>query len=165
MGTCHSSETVRFTYVDLYHYDGEGDSGIFWRSDLLKTLSEGLCGIPSPTTVGSAGVIAYVIVGDEAFPLKTSLMHPYARRGSVKYPVADDGGHPEPRTNRILRSDMKSSLISGEPSRGVKGFSPLARLPDFDLAWGVCPDYMHHFSGPCWPVSHGPGNTTEASQK
>ncbi|XP_077491319.1 uncharacterized protein LOC144101951 [Amblyomma americanum] len=62
---------------------------------------------------------------------------------SVKYPVADDGGHPEPWTNRSVRSDMKSSLISGEPSRGVKGFSPLARLPDFDLVWGVCPDYMH----------------------
>lgn len=63
--------------------------------------------------------------------------------GSVKYPVAADGAHPEPRTDKSVRTDMKLSLISGEPSHGVKGYSPLARLPDFDLVWGVCPDYMH----------------------
>ncbi|XP_077511318.1 uncharacterized protein LOC144121794 [Amblyomma americanum] len=58
MGTRQdSSETARFTYVDLCHYDGEGDSGIFLRSDLLKNLSRDLWGVPSPTTVGSAGVI------------------------------------------------------------------------------------------------------------
>ncbi|KAK8780677.1 hypothetical protein V5799_017979, partial [Amblyomma americanum] len=83
--------TLRFTYVDLCHYGGEGDSGIFLRSDLLKTLSEDLCGVPSPTTVGSAGVIPYVIVGDEAFPLKTFLMRPYARRDLQKHRLSPSG--------------------------------------------------------------------------
>ncbi|XP_070383568.1 uncharacterized protein [Dermacentor albipictus] len=80
-----------FTYVDLCHYGAEGDSGIFLRSDLLKALSEDFCGVPSPTTLGSAGVIPYVIVGDEAFPLKTFLMRPYARRELQKHRLSPSG--------------------------------------------------------------------------
>ncbi|XP_075742920.1 uncharacterized protein LOC142796363 [Rhipicephalus microplus] len=64
--------------------------------------------------------------------------------GSLKYPLLKDGHEPEPRTDATFRRDMEVSLESGEPSHGIKGFSPLARLPGFDLVWSVCPDYMHN---------------------
>ncbi|KAL1467495.1 hypothetical protein MTO96_042135, partial [Rhipicephalus appendiculatus] len=64
--------------------------------------------------------------------------------GSLKYPLSKDGHMPEPRTDATFRKDMEVSLESGEPSHGIKGFSPLARLPGFDLVWSVCPDYMHN---------------------
>ncbi|CAN8004230.1 unnamed protein product [Ixodes pacificus] len=72
----------RFTYVDLCHYGGESDGGIFLRSPLRTVLTESQCGIPPPSSVGSAGAVPYLMVGDEAFPLKTFLMRPYPRRGN-----------------------------------------------------------------------------------
>lgn len=47
----------RFTYVDVGHHGGESDGGIFSRSELLKLLETGGCGIPSPAKVGTAGDI------------------------------------------------------------------------------------------------------------
>ncbi|KAL3242249.1 hypothetical protein MRX96_021295 [Rhipicephalus microplus] len=69
----------RFTYVDMGHYGGEGDSGIFLRSRLLDCFNRRLFGVPLPN-VGSIGLIPYVLVGDEAFPLKTFMMRPYPQR-------------------------------------------------------------------------------------
>ncbi|KAH7967566.1 hypothetical protein HPB52_000129 [Rhipicephalus sanguineus] len=43
-----------------------------------------------------------------------------------------------------FRRYVEISLELGEPSHGIKGFSPLARLPGFDSVWSVCPDYMHN---------------------
>lgn len=63
------------------HYGGEGDSGMFLRSRLLKCLNGRLFGIPPPANVGTVGPIPYVMVGDEAFPLKTFMMQPYPQRG------------------------------------------------------------------------------------
>ncbi|KAH6924117.1 hypothetical protein HPB50_012235 [Hyalomma asiaticum] len=73
--------TLRFTYVDIGHYGGESDGGIFSRTLLMEILEESKFGIPPPEAVGSAGLIPYLIVGDEAFPLKPYLMRPYPRRG------------------------------------------------------------------------------------
>ncbi|XP_037528116.1 uncharacterized protein LOC119405351 [Rhipicephalus sanguineus] len=38
---------------------------------------------------------------------------------------------------------MQASLLSGNPSHGIKGSLALAHLPKFDLVQSVCPDYMH----------------------
>ncbi|XP_070392791.1 uncharacterized protein [Dermacentor albipictus] len=78
MAACDAN--YRFIYVDLVHYGGESDGGIFLRSPLPTILNERRCGIPPPANVGSAGLIPYLMVGDEAFPLKPSLMRPYSRR-------------------------------------------------------------------------------------
>lgn len=74
----------RFTYVDMGHFGGEGDSGIFLRSRLLDCFNRRLFGVPPPANVGSIGLIPYVLVGDEAFPLKTFMMRPYPQRGKFR---------------------------------------------------------------------------------
>nr|XP_037285860.1 protein ALP1-like [Rhipicephalus microplus] len=74
----------RFTYVDMGHFGGEGDSGIFLRSRLLDCFNRRLFGVPPPSNVGSIGLIPYVLVGDEAFPLKTFMMRPYPQRGKFR---------------------------------------------------------------------------------
>ncbi|CAN8016922.1 unnamed protein product [Ixodes persulcatus] len=75
----------RLTYVDLCHYGGESDGGIFLRSPLRTVLTESQCGIPPPSSAGSAGAVPYLMVGDEAFQLKTFLMRSYPRRDLRKY--------------------------------------------------------------------------------
>ncbi|CAN7945885.1 unnamed protein product, partial [Ixodes hexagonus] len=75
----------RFTYIDLCHYGGESDGRIFSRSPLLTVLAERQFGIPPPSNVGSAGPVPYLMVGDEAFPLKPFLMRPYPRRGKSRH--------------------------------------------------------------------------------
>ncbi|KAG0420800.1 hypothetical protein HPB47_003288 [Ixodes persulcatus] len=49
----------------------------------------------------------------------------------------------EERTPQGVRRDMKLATLTGRPVNGVKGLSPLARLPHFDLVWGFSVDYMH----------------------
>ncbi|CAN7981600.1 unnamed protein product [Ixodes pacificus] len=71
-----------FTYVDIGHYGGESDGGVFSRTPLFGVLADSGYGIPPPANVGSAGPIPYLMVGDEAFPLKPFLMRPYPGRGS-----------------------------------------------------------------------------------
>lgn len=83
MATCDAN--YRFTYVDIGHFGGESDGGIFLRTPLMGILEERRYGIPPPETVGSAGLIPYLMVGDEAFPLKPYLMRPYPRRGKLAF--------------------------------------------------------------------------------
>ncbi|KAG0443816.1 hypothetical protein HPB47_014494 [Ixodes persulcatus] len=49
----------------------------------------------------------------------------------------------EERTPQGVRRDMELATLTGRPVNGVKGPSPLARLPHFDLVWGFSVDYMH----------------------
>ncbi|KAG0444718.1 hypothetical protein HPB47_013467 [Ixodes persulcatus] len=60
--------------------------------------------------------------------------------GSLRYrgTVPDEERTPE----GVLR-DMKLALQSGVSVNGVKGPSPLATLPNFDLVWGFNVEYMH----------------------
>lgn len=58
------------------------------------------------------------------------------------YPVGAEGENSS-RTSTTVRNDMHASVLSGKLTRGIKGFSPVARIRDFDMVWGVCPDYMH----------------------
>jgi hypothetical protein len=61
----------KFTVVDIGSYGRSSDGGIFAHSKLGKYL-ETYLGIP-----GTSCLAPHVIVGDEAFPLKTYLMRPY----------------------------------------------------------------------------------------
>ncbi|KAM7289896.1 hypothetical protein ISCGN_030024 [Ixodes scapularis] len=63
--------------------------------------------------------------------------------GSMRYPVQEDGAVAPERTVRSSRKDAAAALQKGEPSRGVKGPSPLMNAPGPDLVWGANPDYLH----------------------
>lgn len=70
-------------YVNIGHYGCESDGGVFQRTDLSTILEKRQYEYPPPANVGSAGPIPYLMVGDEAFPLKPYLMRPYPGRGNI----------------------------------------------------------------------------------
>jgi len=68
----------QFTAVDIGAYGSESDGGILWKSSMGKRLREGTLGLPQPTTISGSEVnVPHVLLGDDAFPLRTSLMKPY----------------------------------------------------------------------------------------
>lgn len=81
--------------------------------------------------------------------------------GSMKYPFQKDV---QKRTHADIVRDMKKATRSGQVVNGIKGLSPLVRLPGFDLTRGICPDYMHsvlggvvkHFTETWFGVSESP---------
>lgn len=70
----------KFTYVSVGSSGSESDGGIFAKSDLIRCLESSSLGLPSATPFSDGTMLPYVIVGDEAFPLRTYLMRPYPRR-------------------------------------------------------------------------------------
>lgn len=57
------------------------DGGVFAASTLSQAIDSGEINFPPPASPpGSDDPLPYVIVGDEAFPLKQNLMRPYAQR-------------------------------------------------------------------------------------
>ncbi|XP_055030232.2 uncharacterized protein [Misgurnus anguillicaudatus] len=74
----------RFLAVDVDSYGSSCDGGVFSNSALGKALEDGSLNIPAPVELPSApelGKVNYVIVADEAFPLKPYLLRPYPGRG------------------------------------------------------------------------------------
>lgn len=68
-----------FTFIDIGAYGCNSDGGIFANSQLGRALEEKRRRLPSDKPLPGAadlGNIPHVIVGDEAFPMKTSLMRP-----------------------------------------------------------------------------------------
>ena len=73
----------RFICVDVGGYGGNSDGGIFANSNLGRALQAGQLGVPAPSLLPSApelGPVPYVVVGDEAFPMKHYLLRPYSGR-------------------------------------------------------------------------------------
>ena len=57
------------------------DGGVFNNSSLYKAITEGTLHLPQGCPLpGSEEDVPFVFVGDEAFPLKTYLLKPYAAR-------------------------------------------------------------------------------------
>lgn len=81
----------RFVIVDIGSYGKNSDGGIFSHSKLGKHLDNGILNIPQEKEPPRTTLLApHVIVGDEAFPLKTFLMRPYPgaqRKGVVEKTV------------------------------------------------------------------------------
>lgn len=70
-----------FLVVDVGEYGKNSDGGIFANSSLGKRLQQGTLRLPPNKTLTNTDVEApYVIVGDEAFPLKPYLLRPYPRQ-------------------------------------------------------------------------------------
>jgi len=73
--------SYKFLYVDVGSYGRSADGGIFSNSSLAHALTSNSLFIPSVEPIGDIQNMPYVIVGDDAFPLKPYLMKPYAMRG------------------------------------------------------------------------------------
>ena len=74
----------QFTMVDIGDAGRQSDGGVFAASNIGQTLDEGLLNIPPPRRLyGNTKLFPFVLVGDEAFPLKEYLIKPYAR-ASIK---------------------------------------------------------------------------------
>lgn len=69
-----------FTFLDIGAEGRQSDGGVLRNSNLYKALEKNLIRIPPPDVIGNNGpVLPYVIVADEAFPLKTYMMRPFPR--------------------------------------------------------------------------------------
>ena len=80
----------KFTYLNCGSSGREDDAGVFARSDILRYLEDNLLNIPSPAYVaGLDTALPYVILADEAFPLKQYLMRPFPGRGRVNLPYKE----------------------------------------------------------------------------
>lgn len=67
-----------FIAVHVGAYGKSSDGGIFANSSLGKALQRGSLNVPENSTIPNTEIqVPYVIVADEAFPLKNYLMRPY----------------------------------------------------------------------------------------
>lgn len=81
----------RFIYVDCGAEGRNSDGGVFRASRLYDRIENGTMGLPGPSIPdGGVEPLPYVIVGDEAFPLKTYLMRPYAKLRTRAVPPDED---------------------------------------------------------------------------
>lgn len=68
-----------FIAVDIGSYGKNSDGGIFAHSNLGRALERNALNIPNPVELpGTNQKAPFVIVGDEAFPLKPNLLRPYS---------------------------------------------------------------------------------------
>jgi len=72
----------KFIAVDVVSYGKNSDGGIFANSNLGKALEQYKLHVPKDKNLpGTQCPVPYVILTDEAFPLKTYLLRPYS--GSI----------------------------------------------------------------------------------
>lgn len=70
-----------FIMIDVGAYGRDNDSTIFNESGMGKAFQDGRLNIPNPREIpGTDVVMPFYLVGDEAFPVRTNIMRPYARR-------------------------------------------------------------------------------------
>ena len=71
----------KFIFVDPGFNGRIGDSGVFRNSFLSRSLEENSLNIPEPSILDDTEtVVPYIIVGDDAFPLRPYIMKPYGKR-------------------------------------------------------------------------------------
>ena len=68
----------RFITVDVGQYGRVSDGNVFANSNIAMHLAKQNTGLPPDENLGGAP-LPYIIIGDEAFPLKKYLMGPYPR--------------------------------------------------------------------------------------
>lgn len=70
----------KFIAIDVGSYGRNSDGGIFSKSEIGEKLHSKTFNVPEPTPLVENGrPQPYVVVGDEAFPLKPYLLRPYSR--------------------------------------------------------------------------------------
>ena len=71
----------RFTYIDVGAQGRASDGGVFSASSLEQAITSNTINIPQPRCPPSSDQpLPFVMLGDEAFPLKKYLLRPYPRR-------------------------------------------------------------------------------------
>lgn len=71
----------RFLFIDIGAQGRCADSGVFNESDLNEALLRNTLNVPSPTPLpGTNDYFPFVIVADDAFPLREGIMKPYPHR-------------------------------------------------------------------------------------
>lgn len=73
----------KFLYVDVGCNGRISDGGVFRNATLSRAMEENLLEVPSPRYVGEH-LLPYVVVADDAFPLKENLIKPFPWRGLTK---------------------------------------------------------------------------------
>lgn len=77
-----------FTYVSVGCQGRLSDGGVFGHSNLNKLLIESQLGVPNPTPLpGLTMPVPYVLLADDAFPLRPNIMKPFPglhNKGSPK---------------------------------------------------------------------------------
>lgn len=72
----------KFIYVDIGCNGRISDGGVFRNCNLYQYLDEDRLHIPKPSTLpGTETEFPYVIVADDAFPLKEYILKPYSQVG------------------------------------------------------------------------------------
>ena len=72
----------RFVLVDIGEAGRQSDGGILSNSSFGQAFDDNQLFIPEPSPLPNTNdpSLPYVIVGDEAFPLKLNMMRPYPGR-------------------------------------------------------------------------------------
>ncbi|KAK2724836.1 hypothetical protein QYM36_001341 [Artemia franciscana] len=79
--------SYKFVYVDIGAPGSDSDGGIFASSSLDKSFEQKLANLPPPEPIINGGsLVAYFLLGDEAFPLKNYLMKPYVAKKLNRLP-------------------------------------------------------------------------------
>ena len=73
----------KFLYVDVGCNGRVSDGGVFRNALLSRVMEENFLAIPAPRLVGGQR-LPYVVVADDAFPLKENLIKPIPSRGLSK---------------------------------------------------------------------------------
>ena len=72
----------RFIFIDIEQYGSNAYVAVFMKSDFGYLYLNDLLDIPGPKQFPGAahlGALPNVIIANEAFPLKPTIMHPYPR--------------------------------------------------------------------------------------
>ncbi|XP_054588663.2 uncharacterized protein [Nothobranchius furzeri] len=71
----------RFVYASAGTQGRASDAGVFAHSDLREAMNTGTLNVPPDATLlGTDSTMPYVLIGDEAYPLRPDLMKPYPSR-------------------------------------------------------------------------------------
>jgi hypothetical protein len=73
----------RFIYVNVGAQGRLSDAGVFSNSRLSTLLESKKLNLPPPRQLTDDFLCPYMVIADEAFPLRLNLMKPYHRRGLV----------------------------------------------------------------------------------